>query len=105
MFAVLVILNCNSSALQDMDYRLFKEKSPGFGCLLVAFHCYSACPNSFDKMAMAWLQASYDVIIPLLPGQGQAQLECDDDANIRNVSGNCVGKDHIDSELPLMHQG
>jgi hypothetical protein len=27
-------------------------------------------------MAMAWLQASYDVMIPLLPGQGQAQLEC-----------------------------
>jgi hypothetical protein len=56
-------------------------------------------------MAMAWLQACYDVMIPLLPGQGQAKLECDDDANIGNVSGNCVGKDHIDSKLPLMHQG
>jgi cephalosporin-C deacetylase-like acetyl esterase len=86
-----------------MDYRTtLKKKAQG---LVVAFHGYSACPDSFDKMTMAWLQAGYDVIIPLLPGQGQAQLECDDDANVGNISGNCVGKDRIDSELPLMHQG
>lgn len=59
-------------ALQEQCHPQYilsgKRRSKG---LIVAFHGYTACPDSFASMVEAWVPAGYDVMIPLLVGNGE----------------------------------
>lgn len=74
--------------------------------LVVAFHGFTSCPDAFDELTFAWLQAGYDVMVPLLPGHGRAQGGCEtnDSTGILRV-GECAGRDVVAPELPLLKQG
>lgn len=73
--------------------------------LIVAFHGYSACPDSFEGMVEAWVPAGYDVIIPLIVGHGRESGECADmNSNIFNDFTTCADGYRIDG-LPLTRQG
>lgn len=79
-----------------------KKHSKG---LIVAFQGFSPCPDSFDGMSKAWLEAGFDVMVPLLVGHGMSPGNCadpgsDDSKNIAK----CIGGDRVD-RLPLYRQG
>lgn len=73
--------------------------------LIVAFQGFSPCPNSFDGMSEAWLEAGYDVMVPLLVGHGMSPGNCTDpdSDDSKNIS-KCINSDRVD-RLPLYRQG
>ena len=73
--------------------------------LIVGFHGYTACPDSFESMIEAWVLAGYDVMMPLLVGNGRKPGECADMTSaVFSDFTVCVDGNRIDS-LPLSRQG
>lgn len=96
----------NGPAIQENCHPRYilspKRKPKG---LIVAFHGYTACPDSFESMVEAWVPAGYDVLIPLLVGNGREAGDCA--KNTSAVYDNftvCVDEFRIDG-LPLSRKG
>jgi len=91
--------------LQDPCYPRFTRQSalPKAAGLIVAFHGYSACPDQFDEISAAWLEAGFDVMVPLFPGHGRLQGECADN-ELGTFTGTCAGKDRFVDEIPSNRQ-
>jgi len=92
--------------IQEMCHSKYtltgKKKVEG---LIVAFQGYSPCPDSFDGMAEAWLEAGYHVLVPLLVGHGMAPGDCavNNSTRFQDITY-CAGNDRID-RLPLTSEG
>lgn len=87
---------------QPRYIRSGNEKPKG---LIVAFHGYTACPDSFESLIEAWVPEGYDVMVPLLVGQGRAAGDCSDEESlVFNDFTVCANQYRIDG-LPLTRLG
>ena len=96
----------NGPALQKecRPRYILSEEQPPRG-LIVAFHGYTACPDSFESMIEAWVPAGYNVMLPLLPGHGREPGECANaDSKAYDDLSICVDGTRVDG-LPLSRQG
>lgn len=73
--------------------------------LIVGFHGYTACPDSFESLVEVWVAAGFDVILPLVVGHGRDQGDCADaSSRVYNDFTVCANGDRIDG-LPISRQG
>ncbi|KAL7575155.1 hypothetical protein ACA910_018648 [Epithemia clementina (nom. ined.)] len=74
--------------------------------LVVAFHGFTACPDSYREFTEAFVRSGFDVMVPLLPGQGRVQGSCIGNDINTYLPGpeNCAGKYQI-GDIPINLQG